>query len=64
VQEKLHRWHTEFGGVDVLQVGVEGIGVGEAAQKASLELFLAEVAPALRAELPSRVWRATEAVPA
>jgi alkanesulfonate monooxygenase SsuD/methylene tetrahydromethanopterin reductase-like flavin-dependent oxidoreductase (luciferase family) len=64
VQEKLHRWHAEFGGIDVLQVGVEGIGVGEAAQKASLELFLAEVAPALRAGLPSRVWSAREAVAA
>jgi alkanesulfonate monooxygenase SsuD/methylene tetrahydromethanopterin reductase-like flavin-dependent oxidoreductase (luciferase family) len=64
VQEKLHRWDDEFGGVEVLQVGIEGIGVGEVAQKASLELFLAEVAPALRAELPSRVWASTEPVPA
>jgi alkanesulfonate monooxygenase SsuD/methylene tetrahydromethanopterin reductase-like flavin-dependent oxidoreductase (luciferase family) len=64
VQEKLHRWDEEFGGVEVLQVGVEGIGVGVAAQKASLELFLTEAAPALRAELPSRVWGAPEAVAA
>ena len=64
VEDKLHRWDAEFGGVDVLQVGVEGIGVGEAAQKASLELFLAEVAPGLRATRPSRVWRAPEAVAA
>jgi alkanesulfonate monooxygenase SsuD/methylene tetrahydromethanopterin reductase-like flavin-dependent oxidoreductase (luciferase family) len=64
VQEKLHRWDAEFGGVEVLQVGVEGIGVGEVAQKASLELFLSDVAPALRAELPSRVWAGTEAVAA
>jgi alkanesulfonate monooxygenase SsuD/methylene tetrahydromethanopterin reductase-like flavin-dependent oxidoreductase (luciferase family) len=59
VVEKLHRWHEEFGGVEVLQVAVEGFGLGEAAQKASLELFLDRAAPPLRAALPSRVWPGT-----
>ena len=40
------------------------IGVGEAAQRAGLEPFLPEVAPALRDELPSRVWADTQAVAA
>src|SRR4051794_41005932 len=56
VVEKLGRWDEEFGGVEVLQIGIEGIGLPEEQQKASLELFLARAAPVLRAELPSRVW--------
>jgi alkanesulfonate monooxygenase SsuD/methylene tetrahydromethanopterin reductase-like flavin-dependent oxidoreductase (luciferase family) len=60
VAEKLHRWDAEFGGVEVLQVGIEGLGVPEAQHRASLELFLDEVAPVLRGELPSRVWPDTE----
>lgn len=62
VVEKLHRWDEEFGGVEVLQVGIEGIGLPEAAHKASLELFLDRAAPVLREELPSRVWPDTEVV--
>jgi alkanesulfonate monooxygenase SsuD/methylene tetrahydromethanopterin reductase-like flavin-dependent oxidoreductase (luciferase family) len=60
VVEKLHHWDEEFGGVEVLQIGVEGIGLPEPAQKASLELFLDRAAPVLRERLPSRVWADTE----
>jgi alkanesulfonate monooxygenase SsuD/methylene tetrahydromethanopterin reductase-like flavin-dependent oxidoreductase (luciferase family) len=56
VVDKLARWDEEFGGVEVLQIGIEGIGLPEEQQKASLELFLDRAAPVLRAELPSRVW--------
>lgn len=56
VAEKLARWDEEFGGVEVLQVGLQGIGVPAGEHRASLELFLDRVAPVLRAELPSRVW--------
>jgi alkanesulfonate monooxygenase SsuD/methylene tetrahydromethanopterin reductase-like flavin-dependent oxidoreductase (luciferase family) len=59
VVDKLHRWDEEFGGVEVLQIGIEGIGLPEAAQKASLELFLDRAAPVLREQLPSRVWPGT-----
>jgi alkanesulfonate monooxygenase SsuD/methylene tetrahydromethanopterin reductase-like flavin-dependent oxidoreductase (luciferase family) len=60
VVEKLGRWYEEFGGVEVLQVGIEGIGLPEADHRASLELFLDRAAPVLRAEFPSRVWAGTE----
>ncbi|GAB3322201.1 LLM class flavin-dependent oxidoreductase [Geodermatophilus aquaeductus] len=63
VAEKLARWHAEFSGVDVLQVGIEGLSLPADEQRANLSLFLETVAPVLRAELPSRVWPAT-AVPA
>jgi alkanesulfonate monooxygenase SsuD/methylene tetrahydromethanopterin reductase-like flavin-dependent oxidoreductase (luciferase family) len=60
VVEKLHRWDEEFGGVEVLQIGIEGLGLPEAQHRASLQLFLDRVAPVLRAGLPSRVWPDTE----
>jgi alkanesulfonate monooxygenase SsuD/methylene tetrahydromethanopterin reductase-like flavin-dependent oxidoreductase (luciferase family) len=63
VVDKLHRWNAEFGGIEVLQVAAEGLGLPAAQHRASLELFLDRVAPVLRAELPSRVWPDTE-VPA
>ncbi|MGK5113752.1 LLM class flavin-dependent oxidoreductase [Geodermatophilus sp. CPCC 205506] len=60
VAEKLARWDAEFGGVEVLQIGLEGLGIPDAEQRATLELFLDRVAPVLREELPSRVWPDTE----
>ncbi|MGY1812656.1 LLM class flavin-dependent oxidoreductase [Blastococcus sp. SYSU D00820] len=60
IVEKLARWDEEFGGVEVLQLGLQGIGVPAAEHRATLELFLDRVAPVLRAELPSRVWPDTE----
>jgi alkanesulfonate monooxygenase SsuD/methylene tetrahydromethanopterin reductase-like flavin-dependent oxidoreductase (luciferase family) len=60
VVDKLHRWDEEFGGVEVLQIGLEGLGLPDDVQRATLELFLDRVAPALRDQLPSRVWAGTE----
>ena len=60
VVDKLHRWDEEFGGVEVLQIGLEGLGLPDDVQRATLELFLDRVAPALRDQLPSRVWPGTE----
>lgn len=56
VVEKLARWDAGFGGVEVLQLNLQGIGVPAEEHRATLELFLDRVAPVLRAELPSRVW--------
>jgi alkanesulfonate monooxygenase SsuD/methylene tetrahydromethanopterin reductase-like flavin-dependent oxidoreductase (luciferase family) len=55
VLEKIHAYHKVFGH-QLLGVDVEGIGIPEPQQKASLELFFSEVAPTLRRELPSTVW--------
>ena len=60
ITEKLARWDDEFGGVEVLQLGLQGLGVPADEHRATLELFLDRVAPVLRAELPSRVWPDTE----
>lgn len=55
VIEKVAKYHAAFGH-QVLSLGIEGVGVSEPEQKASLELFFAEVAPVLRREFPSSVW--------
>ncbi len=57
VLDKLGRYHDAFGH-EVLSIGIEGVGVPDADQRASLELFFAEVAPTLRTTFPSRVWEA------
>lgn len=61
VLDKLHRYHEAFGH-EVLSIGIDGVGVSEAQQKDSLELFFTEVAPVLRREVPSRVWNEGPAV--
>lgn len=55
VLEKIHLQHEAFGH-QVLALGIEGFGLPEEQRRASLELFFSEVAPVLRAELPSAVW--------
>ncbi len=56
VIDKIHRYH------DALGHEVQALGdlsrVPRAAARASLELFVADVAPVLRRELPSRPWTA------
>lgn len=54
--EKLLDLHRRFGN-QVLGIGVEGFFLTDpATTRAHLERFFAEVAPTLRAEVPSAVW--------
>lgn len=55
IVEKVHRYHERFGH-QVMHLPAEPDGLGEAAHRESLELFFAEVAPVLRAEIPSREY--------
>jgi alkanesulfonate monooxygenase SsuD/methylene tetrahydromethanopterin reductase-like flavin-dependent oxidoreductase (luciferase family) len=55
VLEKVHHVHEAFGH-EILGIGVDGFGIPVPHQRASLELFFAEVAPLLRRALPSRMW--------
>lgn len=63
VTEKLLRFRELFGN-EVLGIGVDSFLLSDpAAARGHLEHFFAEVAPVLRAEVPSRPWGALEAVP-
>lgn len=53
VVDKVHRYHEQLGH-EVLHVSADGEGLTGAQHRASLELFQSEVAPALRASIPSR----------
>lgn len=51
--EKVHRYHERFGH-EVLHITADRDGLTPGQHRAALELFQAEVAPALRRDLPSR----------
>jgi len=53
VIEQVHRYHERLGH-EVMHVPAEADGLAEAAHRASLDLFVDEVAPPLRAHIPSR----------
>lgn len=53
VIEKVHRYHEHLG-QEVIHIHADGEGITPAQNRAALELFQAQVAPVLRAELPSR----------
>ncbi|MBL1073477.1 LLM class flavin-dependent oxidoreductase [Nocardia sp. 2] len=53
VLDKVHRYHEQFGH-EVIHLGADGDGLTEKTHRESLELFQAEVAPELRARIPSR----------
>ncbi|GLX96496.1 LLM class flavin-dependent oxidoreductase [Herbidospora sp. NBRC 101105] len=51
--DKVHRYHDRLGH-EVTHISAEAEGLPDARHRASLELFQAEIAPVLRAEIPSR----------
>ncbi|WP_062350873.1 LLM class flavin-dependent oxidoreductase [Herbidospora yilanensis] len=51
--DKVHRYHDLLGH-EVMHISAEAEGLPDARHRASLELFQAEIAPVLRAEIPSR----------
>ncbi|WP_066360458.1 LLM class flavin-dependent oxidoreductase [Herbidospora mongoliensis] len=51
--DKVHRYHDKLGH-EVLHLSAEADGLTDAQHRDSLELFQAEIAPTLRAEIPSR----------
>ncbi|WP_030456397.1 LLM class flavin-dependent oxidoreductase [Herbidospora cretacea] len=51
--DKVHRYHDRLGH-EVTHISAEAEGLSDAQHRASLELFQAEIAPVLRAEIPSR----------
>jgi len=53
IVDKIGRYHAAYGH-EVQALGTEGLSAGE--RRSVLELFAGEVAPVLRASLPSRVW--------
>lgn len=53
--DKVHRYHQRFGH-HVMHLPAEPDGLSATAYRDSLELFFAEVAPVLRAELPSPAY--------
>jgi alkanesulfonate monooxygenase SsuD/methylene tetrahydromethanopterin reductase-like flavin-dependent oxidoreductase (luciferase family) len=57
VVEKVLRYHDALGH-EVTHLNVDGDGLGPRRQREQLELFQAEVAPALRAAIPSRPFAA------
>jgi alkanesulfonate monooxygenase SsuD/methylene tetrahydromethanopterin reductase-like flavin-dependent oxidoreductase (luciferase family) len=57
VVDKVLRYHEQLGH-EVIHLNVDGDGLGARGQRAQLELFQAEVAPALRAAIPSRPFAA------
>lgn len=58
VIDKVLRYHKRFGH-EVMHVAADADGLTQAQHRASLELFQAEVAPVLRAEIPSRPFPGT-----
>ena len=64
VLDKIRRYHERFGH-QVIHIHADASGLSEAAHRASLELFAAEVAPVLRSEFPDPpVWGAGPTDPA
>jgi hypothetical protein len=57
VIDKVLRYHEQLGH-EVIHLDVDGDGLGPRRQRALLELFQSEVAPALRAAIPSRPFAA------
>lgn len=55
IVEQVHRHHEALGH-QVLHVPTENAGLPERVHRESLELFVTEIAPVLRRELPSRPW--------
>lgn len=55
VIEKVHRYHQQFGH-SVINLQADANGLGDAEHRAGLELFQAQIAPALRRELPDPPW--------
>ncbi|WP_261554146.1 LLM class flavin-dependent oxidoreductase [Frankia tisae] len=55
IVDKVHRYHEQFGH-SVLHLHAEAGGLPAAEHRASLELFQAAVAPALRRDLPDPPW--------
>ncbi|MDV7240662.1 MULTISPECIES: LLM class flavin-dependent oxidoreductase [Rhodococcus] len=53
VIDKVARYHEQFGH-EVIHLGADRVGTSDKQHRESLELFQAEVAPALRATIPSR----------
>nr|WP_062341137.1 LLM class flavin-dependent oxidoreductase [Herbidospora sakaeratensis] len=51
--DKVHRYHDRLGH-EVIHISAEADGLPAARHRASLELFQAEIAPVLRADIPSR----------
>ena len=60
VIDKIHRYQEQFGHT-VMHLSADRDGVGEKRHRESLELFQAEVAPALRTALPSLAGASTSA---
>jgi len=55
VIDKVHRYHEQFGH-SVLHLHAEAGGLTAAQHRESLELFQAEIAPALRRDIPDPPW--------
>jgi alkanesulfonate monooxygenase SsuD/methylene tetrahydromethanopterin reductase-like flavin-dependent oxidoreductase (luciferase family) len=55
VIDKVHRYHQRLGH-SVLHLHADAGGLTDAQHRASLELFQAEIAPALRRDLPNPPW--------
>ena len=53
--DKVHRYHEQFGH-SVLHLHADSGGLTEAQHRGALELFQAEVAPALRRDIPDPPW--------
>jgi len=51
--DKVHRYHDQLGH-EVMHLHADGDGLTEKQHRATLELFQAEIAPALRRDIPSR----------
>jgi alkanesulfonate monooxygenase SsuD/methylene tetrahydromethanopterin reductase-like flavin-dependent oxidoreductase (luciferase family) len=63
IVDKVLRYHQRFGH-EVMHLSADSHGLTDKQQRASLELFQAEVAPVLRREVPSRPFRSPAATPA
>ena len=55
VIDKFGRYHEAFGH-ELSGIALETPGLQEVEQKASVETFVTDVMPVLRATYPSRVW--------
>jgi alkanesulfonate monooxygenase SsuD/methylene tetrahydromethanopterin reductase-like flavin-dependent oxidoreductase (luciferase family) len=63
VIDKVHRYHEQFGHT-VMHLHAEPGGLSPAQHRASLELFQAEIAPALRRDIPDPPWPWAPVTPA
>ncbi|MCZ4123408.1 LLM class flavin-dependent oxidoreductase [Streptomyces sp. H39-S7] len=64
VIDKVHRYHEQFGH-SVLHLAADAGGLGDAAHRASLELFQSAIAPVLRRDIPDPPfpWSPTATAP-